>query len=61
MQTVKRPPTFERFYASETSLNETMQTVRIDVHVNYQGTTSNAYSYLIPINEEEYDDPDYML
>jgi len=38
-----------------------MQTVRIDVHVNYQGTTSNAYSYLIPINEEEYDDPDYMF
>jgi len=50
MDTVKRPPTFERFQASETALNESMMTIKIDVFVNYQGGIRRAFSYIVPIN-----------
>lgn len=37
-----------------------MTTIRIDVLVNYQGTIRCAFSYTLPINQEEYEDPDFM-
>ena len=52
---------FERFEATETNLNETMTTIRIEVFVNYQGAIRRAFTYTIPINQEEFDDPDFML
>lgn len=58
---MKRPPTFERFEASETALNESLMTIRIDVYVNYQGGIRKAFSYIVPINQEEYEDLDFML
>ena len=61
VQTVKRPPYFERFEATETALNESLMTIRIDVLVNYQGGIRKAFSYIVPINQEEYEDHDFML
>ena len=58
---MQRPPIFEKFVASEVPLNEALQTLRIDVYITYQGKTSKMYSYLTPQNQEEYEDPGYML
>ena len=58
---MKRPPIFEKFIASETSLNSELQTIRIDVYVTYQGLTRKNFTYIVPQNQEEYEDPDYML
>ena len=52
---------FEKFVASETSLNSELQTIRIDVFVTYQGLTRKNFTYIVPQNQEEYEDPDYML
>jgi len=60
-QTVQRPPTFEKFVASETALNETLQTIRIDVYINFKGAVKKTFSYIVPQNMEEYEDPGYML
>lgn len=38
-----------------------MQTIRIDVFTNYQGQTTRGFSYTVPINQEEYEDFDFML
>lgn len=58
---MQRPPTFEKFHATEVSLNDSMMTIRIDVYVNYQGTLKRTFSYTVPVNQEELEDPDYML
>lgn len=52
---------FEKFLATEMTLNDTMMTIRIEVFVNYQGTVRRAFSYTVPINQEELEDPDYFL
>jgi len=38
-----------------------MMTIRIDVYVNYQGTLKRTFSYTVPVNQEELEDPDYMF
>ena len=38
-----------------------MTTIRIDVFVNYRGGVRRDFSYTVPINQEELDDPDYLL
>ena len=58
---MQRPPVFEKFVASETSLNEALQTIKIDVYVTFQGQDRKNFSYIVPINQEEYEDPDFML
>ena len=58
---MQRPPVFERFVASETALNETLQTIKIDVFLDYQGSVRKQFSYVVPTNQEEYEDPDYLL
>jgi hypothetical protein len=58
---VQRPPLFEKFVATETLLNESLSTIRIDVYITYQGLVRKTFSYLVPQNQEEYEDPDYML
>ena len=58
---MQRPPIFEKFVATEAALNEALQTIRIDVYITYQGQVRKIFSYLIPQNQEEYEDPDYML
>ena len=52
---------FDRFVASETTLNDALQTLRVDVYITYQGSSRKAYSYIVPMNQEEYEDPEYML
>lgn len=61
IDSVQRPPIFERFEASETLLNEALQTIKVDVFLQYQGHVKKSFSYLVPLNQEEYDDPDYMF
>lgn len=61
MQTVQRPPIFQKFVAAETALNEALQTIRIDVYINYQGLDKKVFSYVVPQNQEEYEDQFYML
>ena len=58
---MQRPPIFERFHAAETTLNEALQTIKIDVFVRYQGQVRKYFTYLVPQNQEEYDSPDFML
>ena len=58
---MQRPPVFEKFVASETTLNDALQTLKIDVYITYQGQTRKTYSYIVPMNQEEYEDPEYML
>lgn len=48
-----RQPTIARLKASETMLNETLATIKIDVYVNYQGFVKKVNSYIVPCNSED--------
>ena len=48
------------FVASETPLNDLLDTIRIDVYVNYQGTLKKRSSYIVPINQEDIDESEFM-
>jgi len=61
VQKVQRPPLFEKFVATETFLNEALQTIRIDVYISYKGQERKTFSYLVPQNQEEFEAFDYML
>ena len=52
---------FEKLVAREVALNEALQTICIDVYITYQGTTRKSFSYIVPQNQEEYEDPEYMF
>jgi hypothetical protein len=60
IDSVKKPPKFERFQASETTMNsEGMSTISIKVFANYQGQTKLASNYLLPYSQNDIDSGEF--
>ena len=38
-----------------------MTTIKIDIYVSYQGQASKRFCYVVPQNQEDIDNPEYML
>lgn len=60
IDSIERPPTFEKFVAYETPLNDQLNTLRIEVFIQYQGSLRLRSSYIMPINQEDLDDPSFI-
>jgi len=54
IDSVKKPPKFDRFQAAECTLNsEGMSSIRIQVYASYQGQNRHAYTYVWAYNQED--------
>ena len=52
----------EALFASETSFGSpALTTISVDVHVKYQNRIFKANTYVFPYNQDELENPDFLL